>query len=204
MKTFEWTKNGHQYKIEAEYNVFLQDETIDSDGYIVTIGKRLVNHNYIAIFVDGVKHEENIGCGLKLWSAREYRRLFQTGSKEVFPEGSKKIEGLNVVLTDPEIITNVEKFFEEVIAEGQTEEIAEVIAKDEAENKASHIRAAKSIIAKAEKEIAMNGKLLTEKEVKLWQENLNNVVNEGGEGYIPDRVTAEAYEWALDILKEGK
>ena len=198
----EWTKNGHQYNIEAEYNVFLQDETTDSDGYIVTVGKRLVNHSYIAIYVDGVKREENTGYGLKLWDACEYQKLFQAGSKEVFPEGSKSIEGLKVVLTDPEIIAKVENFLKEVIADGQTEEVAEAIAKEEAENKTSHINAAKSIIAKAEQEIAKNGKLLTEKEVKLWQKNWNNVVNEGGEGYIPDRVTAEAYQWALDILKE--
>ena len=37
---------------------------------------------------------------------------------------------------------------------------------------------------------------MTLKEYKAWAKNYNNVVNEGGEGYIPDLPTTESYEAA--------
>lgn len=60
------------------------------------------------------------------------------------------------------------------------------------------IENAKEVIEIAER----NGveKLQTADELKRWRINYNNVVNEGGEGYIPARVSLENYENALKVM----
>ena len=58
---------------------------------------------------------------------------------------------------------------------------------------------AQAIVSQAKKESI--DKLLTEIEIKAWRKNYNNVVNEGGEGYIPSRISKKAYQKALKILE---
>lgn len=43
-------------------------------------------------------------------------------------------------------------------------------------------------------------KLMTEKEINAWRKQYNAVVNEGGEGYIPRKISKEQYEQALATL----
>lgn len=43
-------------------------------------------------------------------------------------------------------------------------------------------------------------KLMTEKEINEWRKQYNEVVNEGGEGYIPRKVSKEQYRQALKTL----
>jgi len=43
--------------------------------------------------------------------------------------------------------------------------------------------------------------ILNEKEEAQWVKNYNNINNEGGEGYIPTRLTLEDIAWANNILK---
>ena len=42
---------------------------------------------------------------------------------------------------------------------------------------------------------------MTEEECKEWAKNYNNIMNEGGEGYIPKIITKEDFKWALNKLK---
>lgn len=59
---------------------------------------------------------------------------------------------------------------------------------------------AKDIVKRAEQEGIDN--LLTGKELQKWVKNYNNIVNEGGDGYIPTRVSKEQYEEAVKYLEE--
>lgn len=61
------------------------------------------------------------------------------------------------------------------------------------------IEIAKRIVEQAEKEGIEN--LMTREKLKKWEESYNNIMNEGGEGYIPRKVTKEDYEKALKKLE---
>lgn len=62
------------------------------------------------------------------------------------------------------------------------------------------IEIAKNIVKQAEKEGTEN--LMTTKELRDWRKRYNDMYNEGGEGYIPYRVSKESYENARKTLKE--
>jgi hypothetical protein len=65
----------------------------------------------------------------------------------------------------------------------------------------SEVIEAKRIIEDAETSVVnISGKLMTVAEARVWRKKYNDFYNEGGEGYIPDVVTKEAYEWAKAIL----
>lgn len=60
------------------------------------------------------------------------------------------------------------------------------------------IEEAKAVIKQAEKEGIQN--LMTNEEIKVWRKRYNDLYNEGGEGYIPVKVSQEQYQRALDVL----
>ena len=68
----------------------------------------------------------------------------------------------------------------------------------------AEIARAKEIIRRAETTAIRNkdGSLMTNKESKLWKKNYNDTYNEGGEGYVPEVITAEMLEWAEKVMKE--
>jgi len=43
-------------------------------------------------------------------------------------------------------------------------------------------------------------KLMTVEQIQKWRISYNNMMNEGGEGYIPERTSQEEYQRALEIL----
>lgn len=94
------------------------------------------------------------------------------------------------------------------IAEATAEEAPEeykkkVEAKAEKE-KQNEIKKCEKIIEECEKVIEKSGKLMTEKEAKEWLKNYNNVINEGGEGYLPRIYTLEEFENAKKKLEDLK
>lgn len=81
-------------------------------------------------------------------------------------------------------------------ADSDFPEYAEITEKKEQAEAAETTKEAQKIIEAAEREIASSGKLMTAAEVSVWKRNYNNVVNEGGEGYVPTRISQEQYEYA--------
>ncbi len=80
---------------------------------------------------------------------------------------------------------------------------AELAKKFNVETEVNHsaqdeVETAQAIVSQAEKEGI--DKLMTASEIKAWRKNYNDVVNEGGEGYIPNKISREAYQNALKIL----
>ena len=43
---------------------------------------------------------------------------------------------------------------------------------------------------------------MTNEEYKAWRKRYNDIHNEGGEGYIPERITVEQLEYAKKVLAE--
>ena len=77
----------------------------------------------------------------------------------------------------------------EMIAEQITKALNVVIPDAELEE-------AKAIIAKSEKQIVIP----TWEEEKANRKAYNDVMNEGGDGYVPHRVTVEQVAWAKEII----
>ena len=75
-------------------------------------------------------------------------------------------------------------------------------AAEEAERKArkdAEKAKAMEIIEKASKQ----PQIMTQAEYAQWVERYNNVMNEGGEGYVPEMVTVEQLEWARKVLSDS-
>jgi hypothetical protein len=41
---------------------------------------------------------------------------------------------------------------------------------------------------------------MTNEQAKTWRRRYNDAMNEGGEGYIPEVITQEMYDWAKSIV----
>lgn len=61
---------------------------------------------------------------------------------------------------------------------------------------------AKAIIRRVEE--VGEERLKTRVELEQWKKVYNNVVNEGGEGYIPYKISKEEYEWAKKKVENGR
>lgn len=67
------------------------------------------------------------------------------------------------------------------------------------EKAASERKRAEYVVAECEKRLEY-GALKTRAEAKIWLENYNNAMNEGGEGFLPKVWTVEDYEEAKAVL----
>ena len=109
---------------------------------------------------------------------------------------NKKYSRVGKIATEgKEAYNNIKNAIEEI-----EEELAqELEVKTEKEVKQEiKIEEAQEIVKKAEKEGIEN--LMTEKQLMSWIENCNNIHNEGGEGYIPARVSKEQYNRARELV----
>lgn len=85
------------------------------------------------------------------------------------------------------------------IAEMETELSKEFGLETAAEKQQKEeLEEAQAIVTQAKKEGIEN--LLTEIQLKEWRTKYNNIHNEGGEGYIPTRVSKEQYQHALNVI----
>jgi len=94
----------------------------------------------------------------------------------------------------------LKKAFDETSEEAMFAEWQEYLLQKDEKEKSVKMEAAKETIELAEKEIAVAGNLMTLKELKEWMVNYNNIMNEGGSGFIPRRISLEEYEEAKKYL----
>lgn len=183
MKSLKWTgKNGNEIELRAECKIEMVDKIIDLDGDKINVGREERTTANLEFWVDG-KMVDTCNGDTNFW-----RIIDNNGIKQVW--------GLRKVGFDAERAELVENFLGEVIAAGKTEEIAETEKNEEELENERQIEKAKSVIAKASKQ----KRVMTAAEYKRWRKQYNDVVNEGGDGYIPDLVTVEDVEWANGIL----
>ena len=168
------------------------------DGWIKT-GEELIIYEKIEIVADG-KVVESSSYAKEIECNFLYENLFEKmgldKNKKYSKVGEAITEGENVA---KEINEAIKEMKEQITAEfgmKTKEQIEEGIEKEE------EIAEAKEIVKKAEKIGIEN--LMTKEEYKRWVKSYNNIMNEGGEGYIPQRVTKEDYKWAINKLKEMK
>ena len=187
MKSINWTgSKGNKIELRASCAITMQSRTADLDGHIITLDKEPSTDANLELWVDEKKIDS---CwDINFWRIIEAQK------------GFKKIWGLPVGMTD-EQASITEAFLNEVIESGKTETVIEYeTAKADAEKAKEKAEAQKIIDAAAK----YTTPIMTNAEYKVWAKRYNDVNNEGGEGYIPDRITVEQLERANKILEELK
>lgn len=166
------------------------------DGWIKT-GEELIINEKIEIVANGKvvessSHAKAIECNFLYEGFFEKMGLDK--NKNYTKVGEAITEGEHVAKEINAAIKEMKGQIAEEFEMKTREQIEEEIEKEE------EIAEAKEIVKKAEKIGIEN--LMTKEEYKRWVKSYNNIMNEGGEGYIPQRVTKEDYEWAVNKLKE--
>lgn len=184
MKTLTWTgSKGNKIELRATCKTYMRETEHSLDGWIVKGKPEPHTKANLELWVDGKKMDS---C----WNVN-FWRIIDT------PNGMKKIWGLNVGMTD-EQAAKVEAFLNDVIESGKSEEVK----KHEAEKVATEKAKAKAEAQKIIDEAATYTKpLMTNAQYKIWAKNYNNAVNEGGEGYIPHRITVEQLDYAKKVVR---
>ena len=175
-----------------EVSAFTQDVSLDG---IVTSQKVTMTSTVTVIkegrvldassFAKAVRNDEIGSCWYKKLPLDPNKTYTQVGRK-AWTEGAEVAEEINAT---------IETLKSELAREFDTKTEAEV-ANEEA------VEEANAVIAQAQVEGVEN--LLPAAELKAWRTAYNNLHNEGGEGYIPTRISRERYEKALATLEAAK
>lgn len=155
--------------------------------------EKVIKTTKVEIVVNGKIVEKDYGV-----SVLEYNNLTDTlfekagldPNKKYTRVGNKAItEGDEAEIAIQNIIEELEK---ELASEFEVKTVKEVKQEKEIEE-------AQAVVAQAEKQGIEQ--LMTSQQIKKWRTNYNTVNNEGGEGYIPYKVSKESYKKALEVLK---
>ena len=180
---------GVTLTVKAEYHEINIDgdiwcETSSVHEKWVSVDFELNEHGNIFKGSDALYHDNADGTSLMVLSNDKHNEKIKVVKLQLKKETTDKVR--------------------QAIAEAVATEKPEKMIKEEAEkeekNRQWEIRNCQEIIKNAEKEGI--DKLLTRKELRAWRRNYNNIMNEGGEGFIPNRVSREDYEMAKLKLAE--
>lgn len=186
MKTLTWIgTKGNQMELRASCKTYMRETEHDLDGWKIKGDPKPYTDANLELWVDGKKIDS---C----WNTN-FWQIVDTEN------GLRKIWGLPVGMTK-EQAEIVEKFLQEVIEAGKSEEVKSYEAEKATAEKAKEIAAAQKIIDKA---ATYTQPLMTEAKYRAWARNYNNVMNEGCEGYIPEYITVEQLERARKIVSEA-
>ena len=75
----------------------------------------------------------------------------------------------------------------------------EILEQENEGDEIEHVEVAKKIVEEAEEQGIEN--LMSESELKEWKKGYNDFVNEGSEGYVPNKITKEQYKRALRVVE---
>ena len=187
---YEWTlKSGKKGILEATYSEEVQDQIAYADGYNIPTGKKeIVEKGNLVCYIDGKKIDS---C----WDTAFWQIID-------IPQqpGIKRIWGLERVGFDAQHAAEVEKFLHEVIEAGKDAD-AEAIRKAEAEKKMlEEVEEAKETIRKAEAQKDIPSR----EEAKRRMKRYNDVMNDGGYGFVPYIISREEYEAAKAIVARAE
>jgi len=188
-KKINWLgSKGQNIELRAYCNIVMQETEINLDGDIIKGQAEPRTDANLELYVDGIKIDS---CwDINFWEIIDVPQL----------PGIKKIWGLKVAM-NAEQAAKVGEFLKSVIEDGKQQEVKEHEAAKATEEKAEIIEIATSILTKvANTPKRQDGALMTKQEARTWAKNYNNVMNEGGEGYIPEVITQEDVAWAQKIL----
>ncbi len=187
---FTWKlSDGRSATLKGTYVSTLVDDTADADGDIVVVGKRISTYgSELIAYVDGKK--------VDVCRNPEFWRIINTSS------GAKKIWGLPIGFANDDTVSAYCDFLASLM-----QDAPEVVAhkvdlqkKEDEKQRKGKIRRCKAVVNAAEK-----GRIVaSEEEARRRAESWNNVVNEGGYGYVPLWVTQDEYDTAVAYLNQHK
>lgn len=185
--TFDYKlSDGRTCKLEAKYECVIKPEILDADGYRIK-GKAKptwAGKCDLVAYVDGEKIDS---C----WNVNFWNLID-------LDNGVKKISGLNVGFAKKEDAERYESWIAEIIDEGKSDEVKAYEKAEREKEIKEKVDRAKSVIEKAENQ----RDIPTKKEAKRRMKQYNDIVNEGGEGYVPYIYSLEEYEYAKKIVSE--
>ena len=179
-KVIEVSKNGKNIKFSITAERGVLDHADHAEGFSGNF--KTYKHEEVAVYVDGKLFEKG--------RLHDCRNINIPGFK--LPMGAVGKIG-NKMMLSAEILDMLVSAQSEVIAEAETdEEYAALNAKESAKKAEAQKKEAARIITAYEA-----GKCLKS---YAAAENYNNIMNEGGEGYVPEVITAEMYAAAKKLL----
>lgn len=168
--------------------MFAEKKYLDGD----LVGEEVVSTSKVEIIANGRVVESG-----RFADILEYNNLTDTYFRKNKLDVTKKYTRVG-----DKAVTNGDeagKLINRSIDEMKEELSKEFDVETEAEkNQKEVIEEAQAIVEQAEKEGIEN--LLSAEKIKAWRKRYNDMYNEGGEGYVPIKVSREEYEKALEIL----
>jgi hypothetical protein len=191
IKTINWkSSKGQNIELRAYCKVTMAERKINLDGDIIKGKAEPSTDANLELWVDGVKVDS---CwDTNFWTLIDVRQM----------PGVKKVWGLKVAMGNEQAAI-VDRFLKDVIENGKQEEVKAHEAAEAEAGKVENIKMAEAILAKAEKTYKnADGTLMDRKQANVWMNQYNDINNEGGEGYVPEIITAEDVEWARSIISK--
>jgi hypothetical protein len=159
-------------KASFEITVSHNYNEVDLDGHVRQT-KEVVRLGHVKLYVDGkLVHESDEGFICLTDGKARFGNAYIAEA-----DGAVIIEALNEMHAE----------LDKELAEESNEEDTEAELVEEAERIMAEVATRKTGI-------------LTEAEENVWRRNYNNINNEGKEGYVPQRATAEDEAWAKKTL----
>ena len=200
-KSVKWeSKSGLAIEAKITVSKNINEKVAYADGHNVSLGSEIVETIEIAIYINGKYHS----------NSNELPRVIEAGKYPAKFVKEMKAAGAHARVTDlvncnekvyAEIINAVEEAINEIkaIEETEAEKAAEAIENEkEAKEVAKEIEWAEKVM----KEASGRTSILSSENEKAWIKSYNNLYNEGGEGYAPERVTTEDVARATQILNK--
>lgn len=177
-------------KAIARVTVSGWSEEVNLDG-ILTGSIKVNTTSRVEIIMDGKVFTKSFGVDVL-----EYDRITDTYFDKMGLDHRKKYTRVYKAVTEGE---ETGLAIKAAIAEMTAEIEKELQGVSEVEKQEQEaIEIAKEVVELAEKEGIEN--LLTTAELKVWRIKYNNLYNEGGEGYVPTRISREQYEKQREFL----
>lgn len=185
--TFEFKgKNGGICRLEAEYECVMENRTVDADGDIMILDPKPTTSgrcNLVA-YINGKQVDS---CRIP-----SFWRVIDN------PNGIKKIWGMPIGFPNDEIAKEYEEWIAKIIEDGTSDEVKEYNRQKKDLETKRKVEGAKKLIEEAEKQKDIPSK----EEAARRMKHYNDIVNEGGEGYVPHIVSMEEYTKAKKFLEE--
>lgn len=164
----------------TEIGAFLNENVISTSAVEIIANGKVVESGYFANVLEFNDNTETYFYKNNLDVASKYTRV---GDRAI-TLGAETGNLINTVIDEMKATLSTEFNIETEEEKQRKETLAE----------------AQAIVAQAEKEGI--DKLLSDAQVKAWRKRYNDIYNEGGEGYIPNKISKEAYQKAINILNE--
>jgi hypothetical protein len=189
MKTLNWiSSKGNKIELRAYCKTTMQPREIDLDGHVFTGKPEPITDANLELWVNGQMVDS---C----WDTNFWRMIDLVDHPDY-----KKIWGLKIAV-DLKQAEEIGAFLQSVIESGKSPEVKNYETAEADKNLADQVKRAENIVAAAESTIKNeDDTLMTYAQASAWRKIYNDINNEGGEGYVPEVVTKEDYEWAISIL----